>query len=213
MPTENGLVIAAEKPKHAASIQTPKPVIVSKPIESINTITSGNSVTSSSNIPNKLPNAIKIKVAIQTTSFFLSANFLTVLLMIIFVPFVFSSRLKTPLITNKNTLIIITVKPSLSDANTRKGAVITRHAAIPFAGPCVNVSAIIISLLSREYLPCGTIYVSSQHINRIDKSKDTTKKKDFLPICAQGSSFACISSTTSVFFCIIYPLFLVVKFL
>ena len=60
--------LAAEKPKHADIIQTPSPVIVSKPIESIKTITRGRRATSSSNIPKKLPKRTEVPSLMPSTA-------------------------------------------------------------------------------------------------------------------------------------------------
>ena len=123
IPTENGFVIAAENPKQAASRQTPNPVIVSNPRDSIKIIMNGRSVTSSSNNPNKLPKSIKNNMHIAITNRFLFENLATILFMMTFMPLVFSIRLNTPLIMRRNAEIIMIVRLPFS-IKTRKGAVI-----------------------------------------------------------------------------------------
>ena len=54
----------------------------------------------------------------------------------------------------KNILIIIIVNAS-SEANTLKGAVITRQIAIPFICPATYVPGIITPSLSLKNAPCG----------------------------------------------------------
>ena len=158
IPTEKGLVMAAEKPKQEASKHTPNPVIVSKPKESINITINGRRVTNSSNSPNKLPKSIKNKTQAQITSFFFVPNLFTMVFIITFKPLVLSSKLNTPLITSKNRLIIIMVMPP-SSMNTLKGAVITRQNSMPETSPLTKVPAIIWPFASREKVPCGIIKV------------------------------------------------------
>ena len=67
VPTEKGLVIAVEKPKHAAIKQVPSPIMVSMFMESMNTIINGSKVTNSSNMPNKLPKSINTNTVMQIT--------------------------------------------------------------------------------------------------------------------------------------------------
>ena len=102
IPIEKGFVIAAENPKQAERRQTPKPVIVSNPSESMKIIIKGKRVISSSKRPNKLPNNIKNKTQTQITSFCFFPNFETILFIITLMPFVLSKRLKIPLIINRN---------------------------------------------------------------------------------------------------------------
>ena len=126
--------MAAEKPKHAAIMQTPKPIMVSQPIDSINTTIIGNSVTNSSNIPKKLPNAMNTSVETHiTATLFLQR--VTTLRMNAATPPVFSITLNTPLITSKNTLIIMIVNAS-EEPKTRTGAVTTFQKGMPSVLPC-----------------------------------------------------------------------------
>ena len=127
-------MIAVEKPKHAASKQVPRPIMVSIFMDSINTTISGSSVTSSSNMPNKLPNSIKIRIVMQTTKPFFSRCRFIIYRIKTLMPPVFSRILNTPLIISKNTLIIMIVMAS-DEANTRTGAEITRQTGMPSTAP------------------------------------------------------------------------------
>ena len=135
VPTEKGLVMAVEKPKQAAMRHAPSPTMVSSSIDSINTMISGSKVASSSNMPKRLPKSMKTSTVMQTTALPRPWSRRMMLLMKVLTPPVFSSRLKTPLITSRKILIIIMVRAS-SDANTRTGAVRTRHRAMPSTCPC-----------------------------------------------------------------------------
>ena len=95
-PTEKGLVMAAEKPKQAASRHAPRPAIVSIPTESKNIVTMGSRVISSSYIPKKLPKSIKISTVRQTTGLPLLCIRCISLPINIFIPPVFSRILNIP---------------------------------------------------------------------------------------------------------------------